>query len=93
MDKQYFIIVDMKSLDGYLEFAKFSLGNDPEFSNEVFSRLQVIDIDDKAMALRIELLATGDEINEVLRTCYCTLKQLKENCEVITKEVFRHFIF
>jgi hypothetical protein len=93
MDKQYFIIVDMKSLHGYLELAKFSLGNNLRFSNKVFSRLQVIDIGDKAMALRVELLATGAEVNEVLRTSYCTLKQLKENCEIITKEVFRHFIF
>lgn len=93
MDRQYFIIVDMKSLNGYQEFAKFALGSNLEFSNEVFSKLQVVDIDDKAMALRIELLATGDDVNEVLQTRYCTLKQLKENCEVITKEVFRHFIF
>jgi hypothetical protein len=93
MDQQYYIVVDMKSLSGYLEFAKFYLGNDLEFSNELFSGLHVIDINDKAMALRVELLELRDGIDQVLQTSHCTLKQLKENCEVITKEVFKHFIF
>lgn len=93
MERQYYIIVDMKSLDGYLEFVKFYLGQDMEFSAKLFSGLHVVDVKDKSMALRIELLSVGDGGNEVLQTNYCTLKQLKENCEMITKEVFKHFIF
>ncbi len=93
MDKRYFIIVDMKSLDGYIEFAKFFLGDDQEFSRAVFGGLQFVGDTDAAIALRMELLESSNGVDEVLQTIYCTLKQLKENCEFITKEVFRHFIF
>lgn len=94
MDTRYHIAVNIRTPEGMLEVGKFYLGTDHGFAHTAFSRLRGIESAAEYPAIRLDLLGTpGDELPVCLKSIICTLDEYTENCRIITREAFRHFMF
>jgi hypothetical protein len=86
----YRVIVNMQIPDGYIETARFFIGNNKDEATEMFELLHGRHLAGKASLLRMDLVAKdNDGIGIVHQSLDCTLKELTENVKIITKETFR----
>ena len=87
---EYHIKLHLRTCKGLESFGKFYIGNDKEFAQNLFQKLQgKRDIDDQTI-LYFDLLETKGGLPYNIQVIGCTLEQLAENCTIITKETFKH---
>ena len=85
----FYIGINIKTADGFDSIGRFYIGNDRQFAREIFKKLKGQDHVDESSVLSFELMETVNNLPLNLELISCTLKQLGENCAVITKEVFK----
>ncbi len=89
METQFYITLTLKTCKGLEPFAKFFIGNDRSKAHAIFRKLQGTDEVNEKNILYLDFIETGNGLPVNLKMTSCTLKQLAENCEIITKEVFK----
>lgn len=90
METLYQIACSIRALSGYVEVARFKVADNKEEAISLFNQLQGSSVAQKAIPnIRLHLIDTGQPIDTVLATLYCTLCEAGDNCETIIKETFR----
>ena len=90
MTTQFYIVLNVKTIKGPESFGRFFIGNNRERAYEVFMQMKGTAADEKNV-LYLDFMETVDGLPLNLKMITCTLSQLGENCENITKEVFKLF--
>jgi hypothetical protein len=88
MQTVFYILLSMKTTDGYEQFGKFFIGDNKDAAYRIFdSLLGNDDVNDDILQLDMTEMTNGLPVN--IRVLNCSLEQLTENCRIITKEVFK----
>lgn len=89
METQFYILLSLKTLQGYVDYAQYFLGNDRMAAQELFRKLKG---DPRMLAscpLHIDLMETVDGLPVKIESICCTLDELGLNCQLIAREIFR----
>jgi hypothetical protein len=89
METQFYILLSLKMVKGYINYAQYFIGNEKQAAENLFSELQGTRTPTESTALHIDLMETVDELPVKVETIGCTLDELSENLKVITRELFR----
>jgi hypothetical protein len=87
----FYIILNIRTANGFESTGKFFIGNDREFARATFMALKGDDNVDEKTMLSLELRETVNGLPVNMQIISCTLDQVAENCKIITKEAFRLF--
>jgi len=89
METQFYILLSLKTTQGYVDYGQYFFGNDREAAYNLFRQLK----GDPGMAasclLHIDLMETVDSLPVKIKSICCTLDELGANCKLIAKEIFR----
>jgi hypothetical protein len=88
MKTQFYILLSLKTPDGFETYGQYFFGNDRQLAYDLFDRLEGSPTFD-SNPLHIDLMETVDELPVKIKTLSCTLNQLANNCRLITREIFR----
>jgi hypothetical protein len=89
METTFHIMLSIKTANGFESFGRFLLGHDREAAYRIFQQLRGNrDISDTGI-LHAELVETRNELPVNIQLISCTLKEVAENCGIITKEIFK----
>lgn len=89
METQFYILLSLKTPDGFVHYGQYFLGNDQEAAYNLFDEMKGDnEIRDGAL-LHIDLMETVNELPVKIKTICCTLDELCENIKLITRELFR----
>lgn len=92
MDEAFYIVLSIKTANGFENFGKFFLGNNKDTAQRIFKTLKGSAEVSEEDILHAELTETRNELPVNIQMISCTLEELAENCRIITKEVFRLFV-
>ena len=89
----YFILVHIKTREGTIEIGRYLLGRDESFAMETFASLQGKDNREDTLCIRLDLVYESlGALPVCLKSIACRLKEYTQNCALLTKEIFRHFM-
>lgn len=91
METSFYILLYIKTSQGFESFARFYIGNKETLARHLFDKLKGSreTVDD--YILQMDLMETKNNLPLNLKVIGCTLEEMAENCKVITKEVFKIF--
>lgn len=94
MEPLYRVTVNIKAPKGMLEIGTYYLGAEKAFAESLFKKLE----GDKDLAhhpgIRLDLVSfQGKSIPLCLEQIGCDLQQYTRNCEMLAREIFKHFMF
>ena len=88
-ENTFYVLVSLKTCDGFENFGRFNLGNDRKAAAQVFRQFKGSpDVNEKTV-LTIELMETVNALPLNLNILACTLEELSYNTRVIAKETFK----
>lgn len=87
METQFYILLSLKTKQGFVNYGQYFLGDDRSAANELFDQLK--GDRDLAAPLHIDLMETVAELPVRIKTICCSLDELGANCKLITRELFR----
>ena len=90
-DAVFYILLNIKTTDGFETFGKFYIGDNRKTANQIFKKFSGNKLVNEKDVLLIELMETREGLPLNIMTISCTLDQLAENCKIITKEIFKHY--
>lgn len=89
MHTQFYIIMSLKTTQGFVDYGQYFFGNDRAAAYELFQQLKGSpDLKDNCL-LHIDLMETVNGLPVKIRTICCTLDELAHNCKLIARETFR----
>ena len=89
METQFYILLSLKTPQGYADYGQYFFGNDREAAYGLFGQLKgSADLKENCM-LHIDLMETVNELPVKIKTICCTLEELALNCKLIAREMFR----
>ncbi len=89
MDKTFFIDIRMRTGDEMMLLARFSIGTDKQFAQELYDMLEgSVDRLEEAPLL-MEWIEEQMGLPQNLCLKGCSLKHMVRNCETITKALFK----
>lgn len=86
----YYILINIKTADGFESIGKFFIGNNKAMSYALFHLLKGSSEINDDTVLTMELMETVHQLPLNLQIIGCTLEELADNCRIITKETFRN---
>jgi hypothetical protein len=89
METAYYITLNVKTGNGYEPFGKFCLGRDRRFAENVFKKLKGSENVNDGNILHLDLVESRNELPVNVHMISCTLKELTENCRIITMDIFK----
>ena len=89
MKTTFYIVINIKTIDGFQSFGRFFIGNNREAAYALFSQLKGNAEFSEQDILHLDLMETRDNLPISINVMSCTLDQLSANCKIITKEVFK----
>lgn len=89
MKTQFYILLSLKTPQGFVYFGQYFFGNSREEASELFRQLKGSATIKDTCLLHIDLMETVDELPVKIKTICCTLEELGCNCKLITREIFR----
>lgn len=89
MGTAFNIEISFQTAAGPETFGYFTIGNNPETADAIFSSLKGTAISGKGDLLTIDFIETRNGLPVNLKMITCTLDQLGDNCRIITKEIFK----
>lgn len=89
MDKQFYILLSLKTPKGFINYGQFFVGDDRQAANALFSELKGSTIISDDAVLHIDLMETIDELPVKTKTICCNLDELGSNSQLIARELFR----
>jgi hypothetical protein len=91
MKPTFYITLNIKTVNGFECYGRFSLGNDRDFAYALFQQLKGNDEVDEGSVLHMDFMETRNGLPVNLTVKSCTLQQLADNCRTITRETFKLF--
>lgn len=88
-ENNFFVVLSIRTPNGFESFGKFNLGNKRKPAVDVFRQLKGNPTVDEKTVLTIDLVETVNGLPLNLNILGCTLEELAYNCRVITKETFK----
>jgi hypothetical protein len=88
-ENTFYVLLSIKTGDGFESFGKFNLGNKRRAAAEVFRQLKGDSKVDEKTMLTIDLVETVDGLPVNLQILGCSLEDLTHNCKIIAKETFK----
>ena len=88
-ETQFYVVMNLKTPDGWETFAKFSIGYNRETARALFKKLKGTVKVDESYPLTIDFLEMRKGLAVSLEMINCNLAQVGENAIIITKELFR----
>jgi len=89
MDTTFYIVLNMKTINGFESFGRFFIGNNRDCAYQLFSTLKGNEDVGDDDVLHMDLMETKDELPNNVKVINCSLEELAVNCRVICIEVFR----
>jgi hypothetical protein len=89
METQFYIMLSLKTIDGFADYGQYYFENDREAAYELFGQLKGNKNIGDSCLLHIDLMETIDELPVKINTICCTLDELAYNCKLIAREIFR----
>lgn len=89
MKTQFYILLSLKTAQGFEDYGQYFLGNDRVAADLLFSQLEGDKNLKGTCLLHIELMETVEELPVLVKTVCCTLDQIGNNCKIIAREIFR----
>lgn len=89
MKTQFYILLSLKTPDGFENYGQYFFGNDWQAAYALFAELEGSEKIAPNCPLHIDLMETVDELPVRIKTICCTLDQLAENSKKIAREIFR----
>ena len=87
----FYIVLNIKTGNGFETYGRFFLGNDKDFAYSIFGKLKGNKkVNDKTI-LHLDFMETRRGLPVNIQVISCTLEELGENCKIITKETFKRF--
>ena len=90
MKTTFYIVLSMRTADGFETFSKFFTGDDRDLAYDIFGKLKGDKNTNEESILQMELTETKNELPLNIKIISCTLEELAENCKVIVKELFKY---
>jgi len=87
----FYILLNVKTSNGFQTFGKFFIGSDRKFADRIFSKMRGVKKITRTTVLNLELTETKNELPQNIQMISCTLDELAENCKIITKETFKFY--
>jgi hypothetical protein len=91
METAFYIVLYIKTPQGFEHFARYYIGNKGELARELFAKLKGTTEDPEICILQMDLMETRNNLPINIKLLGCTLEEMAENCKVITKEAFKIF--
>ncbi len=89
METQFYILLSLKTVKGFVNYAQYFIGDDRAAAEELFGRLQGTPAPGDNLALHIDLMEVVNELPVKVRTIGCTMDELIENHKLLTCAMFR----
>jgi hypothetical protein len=89
METQFYILLSLKTVKGFVNYAQYFIGSDRKGAEDLFDQLNGTKLPNESTALHIDFMETVDELPVKVKTIGCTLDELSENLKVLTWELFR----
>lgn len=87
----FYIVLNLRTCNGYESFGKFFIGNNREFAAGIFTQLKGGKNVTEKSVLQLDLVETINGLPASMQMITCSLEELAENCKIITKETFKLF--
>jgi hypothetical protein len=91
METVFYIVLYIKTPQGFEHFARYYIGNKAELALDLFQKLKGTNEDPGNCILQMDLMETRNNLPVNIKLLGCTLEEMVENCKVITKEAFKIF--
>jgi len=89
METQFYILLSLKTPQGFVDYGQYFFGNDREAAYKLFRQLKGNQTMKDTSLLHIDLMETVNELPVKIKTVCCTLDELGANCKLIAREIFR----
>ena len=89
MKTQFYILLSLKTPQGFVDYGQYFFGNDREAAYGLFRRLKGNENIKDTYLLHIDLMETINELPVRIKTICCTLDEVGANCKLIAREIFR----
>jgi hypothetical protein len=89
MRTTFYVILRLRTTDGFEAYGSFNLGNDREFANRIFGQLKGRELPQETDILHMDLMETKDGLPVNLRLISCTAEEVAANVKCITREMFK----
>ena len=89
IESNFYIVLNIKTADGFESYGKFFIGNDRKTANSIFQKLKGSKKVSEKSILTLDLTETSHGLPLNMQLISCTLEELAENCKTITKETFK----
>jgi hypothetical protein len=89
MKTQFYILLSLKTPQGFVDYGQYFLGDTREAAYGLFRQLKGIETIKDTCMLHIDLMETVDGLPVKIKTICCTLDELAFNCKLIAREIFR----
>jgi len=89
MKTTFYVILNIKTIKGIESFGKLEIGNNHMVARRLFGMLKGRPVNSDEGFIHMDLMETKEGLPMNLEVLYCTLAELGENIQTITKEVFK----
>ena len=87
MKTQFYILLSLKTPQGFVNYGQFFFGNERDVAYSLFESLK--GSQKFSAPLHIDLMETVNELPVKIKTICCSLEELGVNCQLIAREIFR----
>jgi len=89
MNSNFDILISFRTPSAFKICGQYFLGRDSNFAERVFAGLAGREDNSDQAVLHLDLIETKDDIPVKVKTIGCKLSELGDNCQHITRELFR----
>lgn len=89
MRTTFYVILRLRTADGFEAYGSFNLGNDREFAYSTFSQLKGRELPQDTDMLHMDFMETKEGLPINLRVVSCTAEEIAANVKCITREMFK----
>ena len=88
-ENTFYVLLSIRTGDGFESFGKFNLGNKRKAAADVFRQLKGDSRVDEKTMLTIDFVETVKGLPVNLQLLGCTLEDVAHNCKILAKETFK----
>jgi hypothetical protein len=88
-ENTFYVLLSIKTGDGFESFGKFNLGNKRKAAADIFRQLKGDSRVDEKTMLTIDFVETVKGLPVNLQILGCTLEDVAHNCKILAKETFK----
>ncbi len=86
---EYYIILQIKTPDGFEPYGKFATGQSLPNALNIFNQLKGNSDCSFTDYLQIDLISVNNQMPRHLKMMSCSLEDIAENCRIVTREIFK----